>query len=87
MFTKIRNIFFLFSFIIFSFLLIKYYFSDYNVQKTNKSRTAYLYKLKNNMINLPVLENDTVDIIEYNNTNQMPDKKKKYNLFWKLLGK
>ena len=65
MFRKIKNSLFLIIFSIFTFLVTKHYFSDENVIFTNKSRSSYAIKNNKEDSNLPVLKNDTDDIIVY----------------------
>ena len=84
MFKKIKNTFFLISFFIFFIFLANFYLSDDNIKKINKSRFNYSIELNNNMQNLPLLKNDTNDIVEYRIDTEI-NKKKKYNLFWKLI--
>ena len=67
MFKKIKNISFLVIFFAFIFLVTKYYFSEQNIVFTNKSRSSYLITLINGENNLPVLKNDTDDVIVYIN--------------------
>ena len=84
MYRKIKNIFFLIIFFNFVFLVTKYYFSEQNVIFTNKSRSSYLSALNDDKNNLPVLENDTSNIIV--NINDLEDfKKKKKKWFWEKL--
>jgi len=87
MLKKIKNIFYLVSFFIFTFLTTSFYFSDQNVRLTNKSRLIYPTKLKNITQNLPLLKNDTNNIIEYINDVEVYKKKKKKYTFWDLIGK
>ena len=69
---------------IFLFLTIKYYLSDNNKKKSYRSFNLIDKKIELFSNQLPILENDTKNIIEYvENTKK---KKKKYN-FWKLLEK
>ena len=71
--------------VIASFVLFtsKYYFSDENKKKSYRSYKDNDVKIKIFSKNLPVLENNTQNIIEYvKRTNKK--KKKKFN-FWKLL--
>ena len=75
MYRKIKNIFFLIIFFNFVFFVTKYYFSEQNVIFTNKSRSSYLSALNDDKNNLPVLENDTSNIIVY--INDLDDLKKK----------
>ena len=84
---KIKNIFYLTSFFIFIILTTKFYFSDKNIKETNKSRSLYSAKLNNNTQNLPLLKNDTNNIIEYINDIEIYKKKKKKYTFWDLIGK
>ena len=86
MLKKIKNIFYLVSFFIFIFLTTSFYFSDQNVRLTNKSRSIYSTKLKNITQNLPLLKNDTNNIIEYINDVEVYKKKKKKYTFWDLIG-
>ena len=84
---KIRNIFYLLSFFIFIVLTTIFYFSEQNVVKTNKSRTFYSVKLNEKTLNLPLLKNDTSDIIEYRNDIEVYKKNKKTYIFWDLIKK
>jgi len=81
MFKKIKNISFLFSLIFFIFLITNYYFSDENILHINKSRSTYSLKDKNN---LPLLRNDTSNIIIYKS--DLDDfKKNRKKRFWEKL--
>ena len=84
MFKKIKNIFFLVIPFIFIFLVTKYYFSEKNMIFTNKSRSSYLYSLKNDKNNLPVLKNDTNNVIVF--MNDLEDfKNMRKKRFWEKL--
>ena len=87
MLKKIKNIFYLASFLIFIILTTRFYFSDQNIIETNKSRAFYSVKLNNNTQNLPLLKNDTSNIIDYRNDVQIYKKNKKNYKFWDLIGK
>ena len=67
MYRKIKNIFFLISFFTFIILVTKHYFSEENILFTNKSRSFYLLTLNEDKENLPILKNDTNNIIIYKN--------------------
>jgi len=69
------------SFIIFTFLTINYYFSEENMVDINKSRSTYALTLYNN---LPLLRNDTNNIIVYKNDLE-EFKKKRKKRFWEKL--
>ena len=81
MIKKFKNIIFLISFIIFTFLTINYYFSEENMVHINKSRSTYGLTLYNN---LPLLKNDTNNIIVYKNDLE-EFKKKRKKRFWEKL--
>ena len=83
MLKEIRYFIFLLVIAFFVFFTGKYYFSDFNKKKSYRSILDIDKKIKIYSEKLPVLENDTKDIIQYvekSNSN----KKKKFN-FWKLL--
>ena len=84
---KIKNIFYLGSFFIFIILTTIFYFSDQNIRETNKSRSFYSVELNNNTQNLPLLKNDTKNIIEYSNDVEVYKKKKKKYTFFDLIEK
>jgi hypothetical protein len=87
MFKKVINLFFLLLFFIFTILTITFYFSDENIRKTNKFRSLYSINLNKMINNLPLLKNDTSDIIQYKNDVEIYKKKKKNYIFWNLLEK
>ena len=83
MFNKFKYFFFITIIILFLFLTSRYYFSDTNRKKSYRSLNNINERIDKYSEKIPVLEDDTKDIIEYveqsNNKN-----KKKFN-FWKLL--
>ena len=84
MLKKIKDIFFLVFIFSFIFLVSKYYFSEQNIIFTNKSRTSHLVKLDADKNNLPLLKNDTDNIITY--INYLEDfKNKRKKRFWEKL--
>ena len=85
MFKKTQNTFFLISFFLFIFLVTKYYFSEDNVILTNKSRSTYSLELNIDNIKLPLLKNDTENIIVYKNDLEEFKKKRKKRFWEKLL--
>ena len=87
MLKKIRNTFYLASFFIFIILTTRFYFSDQNIRETNKSRSFYSVKINNNTQNLPLLKNDTNNIIKYLNDVEVYKKKKKKFSFFDLIKK
>ena len=87
MLKKIKYIFYLLSFFTFVISTTSIYFSDQNIRQTNKSRSIYLSTLENYTQNLPLLKNDTKDIITYRDDVEVYKRKKKSYKFWSLLGK
>ena len=84
MYYRIKNIFFLIIFFTFIFLILKYYFSEQNIIFTNQSRSSYEISLDNDKNNLPVLKNNTNNIIIYvNDLENFKNKRKKR--FWEKL--
>ena len=85
MFSKIKNTLFLIIFSIFTFLVTKHYFSDENVIFTNKSRTSYALQANIDNKSLPILKNDTNNIIIYKNDVEEFTKKRKKRFWEKLI--
>ena len=84
MIKKILNTFFLIFIFTFIFLILKYYLSEKNIIFTNKSRSSYSVKINEDINNLPVLKNDTKNIIFYNDgLEKFKNKRKKR--FWEKL--
>ena len=68
-------------FLLFIFII---YFSSDNRNKIIKNRSNFNYNMQKKNLNLPILENDTNNIIEYNFEGSKNNKiKKRY--FWNLL--
>ena len=85
MLIKIKNIFCLASLFIFITLTTSFYFSEQNIRATNKSRSFYAVKLLHDALKLPLLVNDTDDIIEYRNDVQVLRDKIKKRIYEGLL--
>jgi len=85
MLIKIKNIFCLASLFIFITLTTSFYFSEQNIRATNKSRSFYAVKLLHDTMKLPLLINDTDDIIEYRNDVQVFRDKIKKRIYEGLL--
>jgi c-di-AMP phosphodiesterase-like protein len=83
MLKEIKYLLFVIIIILFLFFTSKYYFSDENKKKSYRSYENNDEKIKLYSKNLPILENDTQNVIEY--VNQANKKKKKKFNFWKLL--
>ena len=83
MFKEIRFLIYVIVIIFFTFFTAKYYFSDTNKKKSFRALSQIDEKIKIYADKLPVLEDDTKNIIEY--VEQTNNKKKKKFNFWKLL--
>ena len=79
------NIFFIA--LIFSFFLItyKYYSSSQNIEKKNYNRNNIDEIINTKTSNLPILENDTKNVIEFNDGFSSNIKNDKPRSFWNLL--
>ena len=84
MIKEIKYLTFIIIIVIFIFFSGKYYFSDANKKKSYRSLQDINKKINLYTKNIPVLENDTKNIIEY--VEDTKTKKKKYE-FWKLIEK
>ena len=83
MFKEIKYLIFISIICLFIFLISKYYFSDTNKKNSYRSLNNIKEKINTYAEKLPVLEDDTKNIIEY--VEQSNNKKKKKFNFWKLL--
>ena len=83
MHKEIKYLLFLLIIGIFLFITIKYYFSDTHKKKSFRSMNSIEEKINIYADKLPILENDTKNIIEY--VEKSNEKKKKKFNFWKLL--
>ena len=83
MLKEIKYLIFIVIITLFIFFTGKYYFSDENIKKSYRSYKNINAKIKIYSKELPILENDTKDVIEY--VKQTNEKKKKKFNFWKLL--
>ena len=85
MFKEIKYFLFIIIIFLLFFFVGKHYFSDQNKKKSYRSFNNINNKIDLYSKDLPVLDNDTKNIIEYvKNTNSK--KKKKYS-FWELIDK
>ena len=83
MIKEIKYLLFTLIIILFLFFSGKYYFSETNKKNSYRSLNTIDQKIEIFAKKLPVLENDTKNIIEY--VEQSNKKKKKKFNFWKLL--
>ena len=83
MLKEIKYFIFISIICLFLFLTGRYYFSDTNKKNSYRSLQNIDQKINTYSKNIPILEDDTKNIIEY--VEQSSTKKKKKFNFWKLL--
>ena len=87
MIERIKSALYLLLISLFVAFLTIYYFSEKNINKTTKKRLFYKDKISNNIEDLPLIKNDTNNIIEYTDDIENFKKKKKRYIFWDLISK
>ena len=83
MLKEIKYLLFIVIILLFIFFTGKYYFSDENIKKSYRSYKDIDEKITIYSKKLPILKNNTNNIIEYVKSTQT--KKKKNYHFWKLI--
>ena len=83
MFKELKYVFYLLIIFLFIFLTVKFYFSDQNKKNYYRSIDSLNKKISVYSSNLPLLKNNTNNVIVYVE-NKVSTDKKKYH-FWKLL--
>ena len=83
MLKEIKYFIYIFIISLFLFVTTKYYFSDINKRNSYRSFNSINKKIDIYSEKLPVLEDDTKNIIEY--VEESKNKKNKRFNFWKLL--
>lgn len=83
--NKIFNILFFSLILIFFFYTYKYYSSNKNLKEKHYNRKNINQIINNKITDLPVLSNDTDNIIEFNNSINEDTYNKKPRSFWNLL--
>jgi hypothetical protein len=83
MLKEVKYVVYLLTIFFFIFFVIKFYLSEDNVKWSNKVILQYQNILDKKLIGLPIVKDDTNDIIEY--TDEIEDfKNKKQRKFWDL---
>ena len=84
MLKEVKYVVYLLTIFFFIFFVIKFYLSENNIKWSNKVILQYQKTLDSKFIGLPIIKDDTNDIIEY--TSEIEDfKNKKQRKFWDLL--
>tara|TARA_B110000285_G_scaffold75098_1_gene86482 strand:- start:107 stop:373 length:267 start_codon:yes stop_codon:yes gene_type:complete len=82
-FFSVLIFFFIFLFI---FFIFSTYISDENQNKINLNRKNIYSKIEDSLATLPLLKNNTQDVVEFNSGYENDNKKIKRN-FWDLFKK
>ena len=83
----IINLFLALMIIMFIIFINVFYFSEKNKTKTVKYRIFYYDQVTDFLNQLPLLTNDTHNIIDYKNDSENFEKKKPKRKFWELLSR
>ena len=84
MLKEIKYVVYLLTIFFSIFFVVKFYLSETNIKLSNKVMLQYQNELDKKFNNLPIIKNDTNDIIEY--TNEIEEfKNKNQRKFWDLL--
>ena len=84
MIKEIKYLFYLIVLLFFIYLIANYYFSDYYEKKSYRNISNFLDNLNSKKVDVPLIENDTKNIIEYKiNSDQMINTKQRK--FWDLI--
>ena len=82
---KAFNIFMVFIIFVFILSISNYYFSKKNINSKNFNRSKIDEILKEKITDLPILLNDTNNVIEFNNSIESETDIKKKRSFWDLI--
>ena len=82
---KIVNLLFIIIIILFFFNIYNYYSSNKNIKTINLNRSNIEKVIKSKILNIPILENDTNSVIEFNSSFSEEIKDNKKRNFWNLL--
>ena len=84
MYKKIVNSFhFIFIILLLSYVIIVYFSEDVSL-KINQNRSNYFKNIETRVLEIPLLKNDTDNVINFNLQNNI-EKKIKKRYFWNLL--
>ena len=82
---KTINILFLVLFVTFFLFIYKYYSSNKNIEAKNFNRNNIDKIINKKISNLPILKNDTNNVIEFNDGFSKGNINEKSRSFWNLL--
>ncbi len=81
---KIVNFIFFIFVILFFVSIFKFYFSNKNIQLINANRLNSKNIIKSKTLDIPILKNDTQNIVEFNSSFSEEIKNDKPRNFWNL---
>ena len=84
---KVLNIFMILLICIFIFFIFKYYSSNKNLSNKNYNRLNIDQIINEKINNLPILDNDTNNVVEFNDSFDDEINNNKKRNFWDLLKK
>ena len=84
---KVFNIFMILLICIFIFFIFKYYSSNKNLSNKNYNRLNIDQIINEKINNLPILDNDTNNVVEFNDSFDDEINKNKKRNFWDLFKK
>ena len=82
---KLINLFLFTIIMVFFFNIYSYYSSDKNIKNINFNRININENIRDKIKNIPILENNTKDIIKFNTSLGEDIKKNDSRNFWNLL--
>ena len=82
---KIFQFIFIIIIILFIFNIFKYFLSSKNISNKNFTRSNIDQIFKEKIKELPILDNDTNNVIQFNDTFEIETKGEKKRSFWNLL--
>jgi hypothetical protein len=82
---KLLNILFLLLIFLFCLTIYKYYFSSKNIKLKNFNRMNINQIINDKIYNLPILADDTNNVIEFNDSFSEKNDIDKQRSFWDLL--
>ena len=83
--SKIFNLFFVILILIFFYNIYKFYSSNKNLESIEFNRSNIELIINKKISNLPILDNDTDNVIEFNDGFSNKIKNDKPRSFWNLL--
>ncbi len=83
--TKVINLIFLLLVLVFFIFTYRYYSSNKNIEAKDFNRSNINEIINTKVSNLPILNNDTSNVIEFNDGYSNEIKNDKPRSFWKLL--